>query len=103
MSKAEHSVRSAYGIGPEINLLTDSDTVTDHNTYERATDYDSPSHYGIRHKTKTSSLDRYGQKKLIISFSGQFFQKLMRQGGFIFYFLLLQIRKRVLIFFPAKV
>ena len=26
-----------------------------------------------------------GQKKLIISFSGQFFQKLMRQGGFIFY------------------
>ena len=25
-----------------------------------------------------------GQKKLIISFSGQFFQKLLRQGGFIF-------------------
>ena len=42
-------------------------------------------------------------KKLIISFSGQFFKKLMRQGGFIFYFLLLQIRMRVFIFFPAKV
>ena len=27
------------------------------------------------------------QKKLIISFSGQFFQKLMRQGGFIFFFI----------------
>ena len=26
-----------------------------------------------------------GKKKLIISFSGQFFHKLMRQGGFIFY------------------
>ena len=26
-----------------------------------------------------------GKKKIIISFSGQFFQKLMRQGGFIFY------------------
>ena len=37
-------------------------------------------------------------KKIIISFSGQFFQKLMRQGGFIFYFLLLQIRMRVFIF-----
>ena len=44
--------------------------------------------------------DGLDQKKLIISFIGQFFQKLMRQGGFIiasdqnegFYF-----------FFPAKV
>ena len=33
VSKAKHSVRSAYGIGLEINLPTD--TVTDHNSYER--------------------------------------------------------------------
>ena len=48
--------------------------------------------YIVKHLTE-------GQKKVIISFSGQFFQKLMRQGGFIFYFLLLQIRMRVFIFF----
>ena len=41
-------------------------------------------------------------KKLFISFSGQFFQKLMRQGGFIFFFLLLQIRMRVFIFFLPR-
>ena len=46
--------------------------------------------------------NNYGQKNLIISFSGQFFQKLMRQGGFIFYFLLLQIRMRVFIFFLPR-
>ena len=48
MSKVEPSVHSVYGIGPKINLLTDSNTVTDHNSYERSTDYDSPSHYGTR-------------------------------------------------------
>ena len=43
-----------------------------------------------------------GQKQLIISFSGQFFQKLTRQGGLIFYLLLLQIRMRVFIFFLPR-
>ena len=51
---------------------------------------------------KTSKMRPLGQKKLIISFSGQFFQKIMRQGGFIFYFLLLQIRMRVFIFFLPR-
>ena len=46
--------------------------------------------------------ETFRPKKLIISFSGQFFQKLMRQGGFIFYFLLLQIRIRVFIFFLPR-
>ena len=50
----------------------------------------------VLHETGPRAL---GQKKLIITFSGKFFQKSMRQGGFIFYFLLLQIRMRVFIFF----
>ena len=60
-----------------------------------------PSSPTIQLKPYTSHLSLIRPKKLIISFSGQFFQELMRQGGFIFYFLLLQIRMRVFIFFPA--
>ena len=56
----------------------------------------------IKLKQPTMHLATLGQKKLIISFSGQFFQKLMRQGGFIFYFLLLQIRMMVFIFFLPR-
>ena len=49
----------------------------------------------------SSPIKKYheGKRKIIISFSGQFFQVLMRQGGFIIYFLLLEIRIRVFIFF----
>ena len=42
-------------------------------------------------------------KKLIISFSGQFFQKLMRQGGFIFLFFIASDQNEGFYFFPAKV
>ena len=44
-----------------------------------------------------------GQKELIISFSGQFFQKLLRQGGFILYFFIASDQNEGFYFFPAKV
>ena len=66
-------------------------------TVSRATSSTAPS--AVSQSTSCTCL---GQKKLIVSFSGHFSQKLMRQGGFIFYFSLLHIIMRVFNFFLPR-